>query len=296
MLCNSMQYTAIITTCKRPRLLGRALRSALEQTLGPSKILVIDDGDDLAEAQAVVLATTKRVLRDDPAKHFPAIEVIPNRGRGISAARNTGIRRARSAWLAFLDDDDEWRPAKIGRQAEILQATGAQARLCHTDEIWLRNGRRLNQSARHKKAGGAIYARCLALCCISPSAVLMHRGLFENYGMFDPKLTVCEDYDMWLRICAYEEVAYAPEPLVIKHGGHADQLSKRHWGMDRFRARALIKMMRDNNLDAAKRAMTRKMLLAKLALLAQGAAKRNKRRRHLYYSNLLTHYTALSLS
>ena len=286
---SSMRYTAIITTYQRPHALGRALRSVLQQTLRPSNVLVVDDAN-LTETQSVILATTERIVREDPARHLPAIVVIPNQGQGISAARNTGIRHAQSAWLAFLDDDDEWRPAKMHQQAKAVQAAAKQLRLCHTDEVWLRNGRHLNQSAHHKKTGGAIYARCLERCCISPSAVLMARSLVEAYGMFDPKLAVCEDYDMWLRICAYEEVAYVPEPLVVKHGGHADQLSRRHWGMDRFRVRALIKMMRDHHLDPAKHAATRTMLIKKLTILAQGAKKRNNRRRHRYYMDLLAHY------
>lgn len=286
-----MQYTAIITTCQRPHALGRALRSVFQQTLGPAEILVVDDGGDISAVQTTIAAGTERALGEDPTKRMAAIEALPNRGYGISAARNTGIRRARSAWVVFLDDDDEWQPMKAHRQAAIVQATRGR-RLCHADEIWLRAGRRVNQSAQHKKAGGAIYERCLKLCCISPSAVFAHLSLFEDHGLFDESLAVCEDYDMWLRICAYEEIAYVPEPLVIKHGGHADQLSRRYWGMDRFRVRALMKMMDDPKLDAAKRDATRAMLIQKLTILAKGAARRANRRRHLYYTDLLARYAA----
>ena len=92
---------------------------------------------------------------------------------------------------------------------------------------------------KHAKAGGWIYTHCLPLCAISPSAVLIHRSIFDCVGLFNEQLPACEDYDLWLRICARFPVHFIPEPLIIKYGGHDDQLSRRYWGMDRFRIQAL---------------------------------------------------------
>ena len=185
-----------------------------------------------------------------------------------------GIQAATSTWLAFLDDDDEWQENKVASQ--MAAVTRSKHRICHTDEIWIRNKRRINPHRHHTKAGGYIYPRCLQLCCISPSSCLLHKSLFEDYGFFDTELAACEDYDMWLRICAYEQVSYIDEHLTIKFGGHEDQLSRRYWGMDRFRVKALTKMMQQPRLKPQYRDETRTVLLKKLRILHQGAAKRGK--------------------
>ena len=92
-------------------------------------------------------------------------------------------------------------------------------RLIHTDEIWYRGAKRINQQKKHKKSGGDIFKNCLTLCCISPSSVLVKKEIFEELGGFDETLPACEDYDMWLRITSKEPVLFVAEPLTIKHGG-----------------------------------------------------------------------------
>ena len=83
----------------------------------------------------------------------------------------------------------------------------------------------------------------MKLCCISPSSVLIRSDVFKNIGVFDEKLPVCEDYDLWLRITANEEVLFVDEPLIKKFGGHSDQLSKKFWGLDRFRVYSIEKLI-----------------------------------------------------
>lgn len=256
-----MNYSAIVTSCQRPAALARALDSVVSQSLAAKEILVIEDGKD-ERIKALVKS------------QYPKARLIPNHGSGISAARNTAINTANENWLAFLDDDDQWMKTKVEEQMRAISQSNL--RLCHTNEIWLRDGERINQHKHHTKSGGAIYFRCLELCCISPSSVLMAKSLFADYGLFDEDLPVCEDYDMWLRICAYEEVSYINQPLTIKHGGHKGQLSHRYWGMDRFRIQALRKMLQHPQLRPAYRAATLQSLKKRLNVLQQGAAKRGK--------------------
>ena len=73
---------------------------------------------------------------------------------------------------------------------------------------------------------GIFFSQCLKLCCISPSSSLVDRSVFSEFGLFDEMLPACEDYDFWLRFCAFEEVHFLNEPLLIKNGGHDQQLSK----------------------------------------------------------------------
>ena len=259
-----MNYSAVVTSCRRPAALDRALASVVSQSLPAKEILVIEDGQDGQDERIKSLVKNQ----------YPQVRLISNYGSGISAARNTAIKTANEDWLAFLDDDDQWMETKVEEQMQAISQSNL--RLCHTNELWLRNGKRINQHKRHTKSGGAIYLRCLELCCISPSSVLIEKSIFTDYGLFDEDLPVCEDYDMWLRICAYEEVSYINQPLVVKHGGHEDQLSHRYWGMDRFRVQALMKMLQHSQLRPAYRAATLQSIKKRLNILQQGAARRGK--------------------
>ncbi len=251
----------MIPTYNREERLPAAIRSVLDQSLPPSEIIVIDDGST---------DTTPAIMGN-----FPEVSYIRQENQGVSQARNHGIRVAKHPWIAFLDSDDEWLPHKLERQWEALERQ-PQYRFCHTDEIWIRKGRRVNPMKKHAKRGGHIFDRCLPLCVISPSSVLIHRELFDRYGMFDPELPVCEDYDLWLRICAREPVLYVDEPLLLKFGGHEDQLSHAHWGMDRFRIRALEKLIGSGVLEGEALGGAVDTLCRKIDIYANGAEKRRR--------------------
>ena len=115
----------------------------------------------------------------------------------------------------------------------------------------------------------------MPLCCISPSSVLIKKKVFDDIGLFDESLDVCEDYDFWLRFCCKYPVNFVDKKLTIKNGGHKDQLSKKYWGMDRFRVQALENLLRSSVLDEWQRQLTKSMLLKKIKILIQGAKKRS---------------------
>lgn len=257
-----MQVSVVIPTHNRAHLLARALDSVLAQTLPALEIIVVDDGstDD---------------TRGLVAERYPQCIYLKQPQTGVSAARNAGIQAASGDWIAFLDSDDAWLPGKLEAQRDCLAAHPG-VRLCHCEEIWIRQGRRVNPMRKHAKAGGWIYQRCLPLCVISPSAALLHRNLLEDVGGFDESLPACEDYDLWLRICAQESVAFVEQPQIEKYGGHDDQLSQRYWGMDRFRIQALEKMLQKTDLTPSDRSATLQALIGKCDIFAKGAAKRNK--------------------
>jgi GT2 family glycosyltransferase len=130
---------------------------------------------------------------------------------------------------------------------------------------------------KHKKRGGNIFEYCLPLCCISPSSVLMRKDLFEDIGLFDEELPVCEDYDMWLRISSREPISYVDEPLTIKYGGHEDQLSSKLWGMDRFRIQSLEKLLNKKYLNFKQENAAYEIMIRKMNILIQGAIKRGNK-------------------
>ncbi len=144
----------------------------------------------------------------------------------------------------------------------------------HTGEIWIRDGVRVNPCRHHAKPAGDVFIPSLARCLVSPSAVMIRRARFLALGGFDESLPVCEDYDLWLRLSASCAVGLVPEPLVVRRGGHADQLSRRYWGMDRFRVASLAKLLATDGLAPARRAAAVATLRRKCGILAQGAERR----------------------
>jgi len=264
--------SVIIPTYNRAALVQEAVASVLAQTCRDFELLVVDDGStDGTAATLAPLAGQLTLLRH------------PSR-RGVSGARNTGIAAAQGQWLALLDSDDLWLPEKLARQLAFL-AAHPEMLLCQTEETWVRRGVRVNQPRTHRKIGGPIFFPSLRRCLVSPSAVVLHRRLIEAHGAFDENLPACEDYDLWLRLSWRYPVGLVPEPLIIKRGGHPDQLSGQ-WGLDRHRIRALMKLLAEPELPAPCAQAARQVLAAKCAIYAQGCAKRGKVAEARFYREL----------
>jgi GT2 family glycosyltransferase len=258
-----MLVSVVIPTFNRRRLVREAVASACAQHGAECEIVVVDDGstDGTAAALQNEFGTRIRVLR--------------TANRGVAASRNLGVAASRGGLIAFLDSDDLGLPGKLAAQIAFF-AAHPEAEICQTEEIWIRNGVRVNPRAHHRKRSGDIFEPSLRLCLVSPSAVMLRRELFERVGGFDERLPVCEDYDLWLRIARDTPVWLIDRPLVIKRGGHADQLSRRFWGMDRFRVAALTRLLEQDHLTPAQRQATLSVLADKCAILAKGAARRGR--------------------
>jgi GT2 family glycosyltransferase len=270
------KVTVIVPTYNRAEFLKEAIRSVLAQTFTDFELIVVDDGST---------DHTKEVVRE-----FPQIRYHPcPKNEGVSKARNLGIGLAQGHYICFLDSDDLWVENKLETQVAWMESQ-TDCQVCYTDEIWIRKGVRVNPMNKHRKVTGEIFSQCLPLCVVSPSSVLMRASLFSEVGMFDETLTVCEDYDLWLRISMKYPVHLIDEKLLIKRGGHADQLSSRYWGMDRFRVVALLKLLREPSLGEKRRAQVFDMMQAKCGVLIQGFSKRGKLKEAEYYRNLLRSY------
>jgi glycosyltransferase involved in cell wall biosynthesis len=235
-----MSVSVIIPTHNRPKFTQEAIDSVKAQTYQDFEIIVIED----------------------------------MKGKGPSWARNQGAAKAKGKYLAFLDSDDIWKKRKLEKQLKCLKEN-RRFNANYTDEIWVRNGKHLNQMKKHQKFHGQIFEKCLPLCIISASSILMAKKLFDELGGFDESLPVCEDYDLWLRLSLRHPVAYLDEKLIIKRGGHKDQLSRKYWGMDRFRIQALEKLFA-SGLDNDKKRLVVEELERKYHVLLNGSWKRKR--------------------
>jgi len=173
---------------------------------------------------------------------------------------------------------------KISCQVDFFK-NNPRAMICQTEEIWVRNGKRVNPKKKHKKVSGMIFELSLHLCLVSPSAVMMKNILFDIKGNFDEKLPACEDYDLWLRTGATIPFYLIGKPLIIKRGGHDDQLSAGH-SLDKYRIRSLVKLLKENLLTEKQRRATIDVLNEKCRIYAQGCMKRGRKEEAEYYEKL----------
>ena len=272
-----VSVSIVLPVFNRSQWVCEAVDSVLAQTLQDFELIVVDDG-----------STDK--TPDALGRYGDRIRLLRQQNRGVSAARNRGVRSAGGRWIAFLDSDDLWRAEKLAKQTAFLAGRPA-ARICQTEEVWIRNGARVNPGRRHRKPSGDIFTASLALCLVSPSAVMMEKSLFMETGGFDESLPAAEDYDLWLRISLRHPVYLIDEPLVVKRGGHADQLSKTP-GIDRYRIRALEKILDGGALSQARYRAAEAVLREKCAIYAGGCRKRGRIEEAQYYEALAERFAS----
>ena len=267
-----MFFTVIITTYNRRYLLKKALDSVLAQTCTDYEIIVVDDGstDNTAEYQYY--------------KEYSQVNFcILSSNQGVSKVRNTAILTSKGQWLAFLDSDDEWLPNKLEQQKIFIQKN-QNLQIFQCLEYWHRNNKKVNIPHKYKKIEGYILEQLLKNCLVTISSVCIKKTLFLEIGYFDEKLYCCEDYDLWLRIANKQHYfGLQNEYLVVRNGGHQDQLSHKYQAIDRFRIYALIKILCEPDLPDYTMYLVQKTLLSKINILLTGSKKRTN---HSYDSLL----------
>lgn len=251
-----MDICVIIPTFNRFELLKKAVKSVIEQTYKAKQIIIIDDGSS---------DNTKRIC-----EIFPQVEYFYKKNGGVSSARNEGIKKAKCEYIAFLDSDDEFMPQKLSLHVKAhLQNENLQ--ISYTNEIWMKNNCIQKQPKKFKKYSGYIFDKCLDYCIIAPSSVFMRAKIFDEVGLFDESLQVCEDYDMWLRILHKYDILLLEQELTIKHSRSDDQLSTKFWGMDTFRVKSLQNLY--PHVNSIQQILIKNVLIKKLNILIKGAKK-----------------------
>ena len=256
-----MNISVVIPSYNRREFLKRSIDSAINQTKKPLEIIVVDDGSTDG---------TETMIKSD----YDFVKFIKQKNKGVSAARNIGIKVSIGEWICFLDSDDEWKKDKLEKQINAMKSNPGY-KFFHSNEIWIKNGLRINQKKKHKKYGGDIFDKCLDMCRISPSSVMIDKTVFDEVGNFNEDLVVCEDYELWLRICDKYRVFFIDEPLIIKYGGHQGQLSYSIESIESHRIKALEHLIL-GNLNRKNKRHAIQMLLSKLNIYLKGLVKRRK--------------------
>ena len=267
--------SVIIPTFNRGWIIRDAVDSVLGQTYSDFELIVVDDGST---------DRTHEVL----SAYGDRLRLIIQENRGVSAARNCGIRESIGRLVAFLDSDDLWLPNKLAVQVAFFDRLRS-ALICQTGEIWIRNGMRVNPRKIHRKPSGIIFEPSLALCLVSPSAVMIRRELFDEVGLFDEELPACEDYDMWLRVSCRIPVHLIDKQLTVKRGGHRDQLSRQD-SLDKYRIRSIVKLIESGWLTTSQRNAAVVTLRKKCTIFATGCLKRGRVAEASHYTQLAQTY------
>lgn len=271
------KLSVIIPTYNRLPMLKEAVDSVLTQDFEDMELIIVDDGSTDGTAEEIK-------------RYGGRVKFIQHsENKGVSTARNRGVLQARGKLIAFLDSDDLWVKGKLKIQAAFLDDNPHYS-ICYTDEIWIRKGKRVNPMRKHAKYSGWIFEKCLPLCTISPSSVMMRKTLFSKVGLFDEALPVCEDYDLWLRVSARFPIFFINQKLIIKRGGHPDQLSQRSWGNDRYRVMSLERLLTEPYLRPEEREMILKEMKKKCQILYKGFLKRGNEMEGRFYQEMMRRY------
>jgi glycosyltransferase involved in cell wall biosynthesis len=195
--------SVIIPTHNRPEMLAEALGSVRAQTFTDYEVLIVSNGEnaDMRQASQEVAA--------------PYGKYFERSAGNVSSARNFGIELAKGKWIAFLDDDDLWLPAKLEQQAAEAERTGAD--MVSRDYIeFFSDGREIARQPR--LFDGWSYTKALSqqYWWAAPSAVMVRKRLFDEIGGFDPRQRYSEDNDMW-RISRRHTIHQMNE-ILMRHG------------------------------------------------------------------------------
>lgn len=254
----------IIPTYNRAHFIERSITSVLNQSYKNFELYLIDDGST---------DNTKEVIA--PFLALDNFHYLKKENQGVSAARNFGIKNSNSPWVSFLDSDDEWLSHKLQEQVSAINHL-PELSFFHSNEIWMRNGVRVNLPKKFDKGHYELVERSLEMCLISPSTVIIKRDLLLEFDNFDESILLCEDFDLWNKILANYKVGFIEKELIIKYAGHDDQLSMIDPLMDMWRIRSLFKLLAMPYISDEKKKLITAMIAKKVPVLERGLIKFNK--------------------
>lgn len=199
--------SVILPTYNRAFYLSRAIESVFSQNYRNIELIVIDDGST---------DNTREVVEKIGDKRIVFMRTPTN--RGVSSARNAGIRRAKGEYIAFQDSDDIWLPGKLAKQVEVLEGLTEDTAFVYcimsrTNTAGVKHFVPDDSISRELRRG-RLFKKLLIRNYIGAPAVCIRRSVLENVGTFDTQMPSLEDYDLLLRIAKNYRIEYIDEVLV----------------------------------------------------------------------------------
>lgn len=197
----------IIPTYNREHVLGRSIKSVLNQSCQDFELIIVDDGST---------DSTENLVKSFDSEKIKYIQHGEN--RGTSAARNSGIRSAKGAYIAFQDSDDEWLPEKLAKQIRVLETAPPEVGIVCTGSFIITNNRKkYKPCAAVAPKDGNIFSNVVKGIFVCTQVALIKRECFERAGMFDERFPAYEDWDLFLRMSRHYQFICIDEPLVLRY-------------------------------------------------------------------------------
>jgi glycosyltransferase involved in cell wall biosynthesis len=203
--------SVVIPAYNAERFLAAAIESVLAQTFADLEVIVVDDGSTDGTA-SVVESYGQRVT------------YIRQANSGVAAARNRGIAASTGAYVGFLDADDTWLPHKLDRQLSALREHPTH-HACYSSFLVVDLRLEPLRVQPSPRSGPLLEDLLLIGNVVGCPTVICERALFERAGGFDPELSQCADWDMWIRLGLLTDMLYLDEPLA-SYRQHADNMSR----------------------------------------------------------------------
>lgn len=218
---NTPRVSIIIPAYNAGKYVKEAVDSALAQTYKDIEVIVVDDGSTDG---------TRKIL--EPYISGGKIKYLRQANKGLSGARNMGIRNAKGEYIALLDADDAFSPEKIEKQVAHLKANPAcDVSYCGLYHFWDEEPDKLFKLDYKYYSGKDVLPNLLKRSFIAPVTVVFRRAVFDRYGFFSERIKqFAEDWELWLRL-AYggAQICFLPEILAklrLRREGNIQGLSR----------------------------------------------------------------------
>lgn len=264
--------SVVLPTYGRPDRLRCAVESVAAQTYDNIQLIIVDDHSP----------TPSEEVLDDVSLDGLVVEHIRHEvNQGANAARNTGIRASDGEFVAFLDDDDEWKPEKIQRQVETFQSTSDRVGFVYTGTEYHYDG--YTRTVAHTNRGDVTRAILTGASFAQFSAVMVRRSVIEETGLPDEEFPSWQDREWYLRLSLHCEFEPIPEPLTVRHRDGDDAISTNYEKKRDVSYPMFIEKHR--SLAASYGRRYERALIASLSESLAGAAVKNG-----YYSDARKYY------
>jgi glycosyltransferase involved in cell wall biosynthesis len=292
-----VRVSVVVPTHNKKEMVTEAIESVLAQSYRDCELIVVDDGSTDgtplhvfstfgAQPEAIEILSKMNPNAVRPFSHSFAHDGIPIQyhyiaNRGLSAARNRGIKFAHGSCVAFLEAEDLWNPAHLETHATFHEEND-WARVSHIGECHVRDRSRAGKARKAPPASGWIFQQALETSPICISAAMAHRTCFAECGGFDENLPACEDYDLWLRFAARYPIHFLEGTEIVRRSSRF-QSSNRSWTWDRYRVYALEKSFQSGKLNAEQRLLVAEEIVKKCERLVEGFKRQKSEERANFY-------------